>query len=70
MGFQGDSVSDGCVEDLEAQRNYLGPLQVPIYYNDETFDRSEYGSSSIKRSSKITRAQINEQKPEFFSFDF
>ena len=30
-----DSVYEGCIPDLEAQKQYLGPMYVPMYFNEE-----------------------------------
>ena len=69
MGYTGDSVHEECIDDLEAQKEYLGPLKVAMYYNDEIFVPEEYGENSIKRTSKILYSQINEEKPSYYFFD-
>ena len=69
MGYTGDSVHEECIDDLEAQKEYLGPLKVAMYYNDEIFVPEEYGEDSIKRTSKILYSQINEEKPSYYFFD-
>ena len=38
-GYEGDSVSPECIADLEAQKEYLGPLDFLFYFNDEEFDQ-------------------------------
>ena len=37
-GYTGDSIHDECVRDLKAQLEYLGPLEVIMYINDENYD--------------------------------
>ena len=34
MGYTGDSISKECVADQEKQQEYLGKLQVFMYFND------------------------------------
>ena len=46
-GFVGDTVSEECIPDLKAQTDYLGPLDILVYYNDEEFDQQEFGEESI-----------------------
>ena len=36
-GFK-DSVSSECIEDLDAQRAYVGPINILFYFNNERFD--------------------------------
>ena len=36
-GYEGDSVTDSCVEDLDAQIEYLGPLKVIMVYSLSVF---------------------------------
>ena len=38
MGYTGDSVADECIADSQAQQDYLGPLEVVMFVNDETYD--------------------------------
>lgn len=33
MGYEGDFIRDDCVADLEKQIEYLGPLDLSIYFN-------------------------------------
>ena len=39
QGYEDDSIAPGCIADLKAQQDYLGPLNVWIYYNHEKFDQ-------------------------------
>lgn len=36
-GFTGDTIHEECVRDLEAQKEYLGPINFMIYANNEKF---------------------------------
>ena len=49
-----------CIADEAAQKEYLGSLQVLIYYNQEVFDVFNYGDKAIQKKSKISFAQINQ----------
>ena len=69
FGYTGDSVYEKCIPDLESQLQYLGPLIIPMYFNEEVLVTDNFGQESIKRYSKILYNQINEQKPSYFSFD-
>ena len=62
-GYSNDSVHAECIQDYDAQTQYLGPLRVPMYFNDEVLVLDSFGQESIKRSSKIIRTNINEYKP-------
>ena len=37
-GYTGDSVSNECIADYNAQKEYLGNFEVVTYYNNEIFD--------------------------------
>ena len=51
--YTGDSVSDECIWDLEKQQEYLGPLEVIMYFNEESYEQNEFGEKRIKRESII-----------------
>jgi len=53
MGYTEDSVREDCVADLDAQKEYLGPLNVNLYFNNEKFDKQAYGEETIKRESSL-----------------
>ena len=38
LGYTEDKIADGCHADLQAQRDYLGPINFIVYANDEVFD--------------------------------
>ena len=65
-----DYVKDGCIADLEAQRAYLGPLEVMLWYNYEEFNAEGYNGESISKMSHITQKfKFNEHRPSWFGFD-
>ena len=43
MGYEGDSVRDDCVADLDKQIEYLGPLDMSVYFNRMNFNGRVYG---------------------------
>ena len=36
-GYTGDSVADECNWDQKKQQEYLGPLEVIMYFNEESY---------------------------------
>ena len=63
MGYTGDSVADECVANLKEQIDYLGSLDLLLYFNDEQYDVNEYGDQAIRRESKIIKQMINVDRP-------
>ena len=39
LGYTEDFVTPECIADLEKQKEYMGPLDVMLYFNDEEFDQ-------------------------------
>ena len=68
LGYTEDFISDECIADLQAQKDYLGPLDVVLYYNDEDFDQQEFGDKSILRQSRIMRTQISQEFPVWTNY--
>ena len=59
-----DEVSDDCIADLQAQKDYLGSeLWSAVLVNDEILEQDKFGDESIKRESKISWQQVNKDKP-------
>ena len=42
-----DTIADECVADLDAQIDYLGPLDVMLYVTEDVLMQSEYNEDSI-----------------------
>ena len=42
-GYTNDSVHEECIPDLEAQKEYLGPLLIPMYFNEEVLISDNFG---------------------------
>ena len=51
MGYTEDIVSPKCNWDQTDQIQYLGPLNVIIYVNDEKYVATEYGEDAVHRES-------------------
>ena len=47
----------------------MGPLNMIVYYNDATFDASQFFEKAVTKESKIASQQISEFKPTFFQFN-
>ena len=43
MGYTGDSIHPECIGDLQEQINYIGSLDLLIYFNDEQLENNQYG---------------------------
>ena len=37
LEYEGDSISDDCIDDLDAQIEYLGTIHVVLYHTEEIF---------------------------------
>ena len=71
MGHKNDTdeVSEVCNTDLEAQLEYLGPLRIVKFVNEQTLVTDNYGAESISDKSKIIYTNISGNNPSYFSFD-
>ena len=70
MGHTNDTaVSDQCITDLEAQKEYLGSVRVMLYFNDQKLVTDNFGADSIKNTSKIIYTNVSTDTPSYFSFD-
>lgn len=49
LGYDKDTVTDGCIADLDKQIEYLGPLDFMLYHTEEIFKPDEYGERQIVR---------------------
>ena len=43
LGYENDSVHEECVPDLKAQQQYLGPMLVPMLFNEEVLITDSFG---------------------------
>lgn len=53
FGAEDDLIDSECRYDRDAQIEYLGPLNLLVYYNMESIIINEFGDQSIARYSKI-----------------
>ena len=65
-GYEGDTVADECIWDLQKQQEYLGQINVLLYFNEENYNSEEYGDKAIRRESKISRYYISNDQPSYF----
>ena len=49
LGADDDRISPECSGDLQEQIKYLGPMNVLVYFNQESFKQDEYGDMRIGR---------------------
>ena len=56
-----------CVGDLDQIKEYLGNIQLTVFYNDEEFDQSKYGLGAIHRSSKMFIKQLDPNVPTVYN---
>ena len=66
LGYTEDIVSPKCNWDRTDQIQYLGPLNVIIYVNDEKYVASEYGEDAVHRESILIQQKINTKQPSYF----
>ena len=68
LGFTADTISNECIHDLQAQRDYLQSLRVSLFVNDEKFEPEQYGEASIKKYSKVIHMQIDQNNPIWIDY--
>ena len=47
LGDVGDTIHPECVEDLQKQIEYLGPINFMIYHTEDVFQQEEYGERAV-----------------------
>ena len=67
-GDIGDTVSAECIADLDAQKEFLGPLEVLILTNNEKMNLLGYEDDTIKREALIARTQTDQKNPNFIEY--
>ena len=67
-GVVGDTVSAECIADLEAQKEYLGPLEVLILSNNETLNLLGYDDEMFEREAKLAQFQTDQKNPSFVMY--
>ena len=58
-----DFVSDECIPDLQKQIDYLGQMNLVIYYADQSFVEQSYEEETISVRSRFINRQIDNQTP-------
>ena len=64
-GYDQDTVTDECIEDLEQQEEYLGNMQIVIFMSDQFFNQQAYGRESIESSSQFYKMQMDQRTPSY-----
>lgn len=59
FGADDDLIDSECVYDRDKQIEYLGPLNVLVYYNMESIIVNEFGDRRISRYSKLENIQVD-----------
>ena len=67
LGWDKDSIADVCIDNLEKQIEYLGPLDFMIYYTEEVFKQSEYDTLSIQQQSMLKNQQVDQTTPNWIN---
>lgn len=67
LGYTGDSIAPECVADLDAQLEYLGPIDVMLYHTEEHFQYDNYGEEAIVKKSYLFNQQVNEKIPNWIN---
>ena len=65
FGATDERIAPDCVNDLDEQIKYLGPMNMLVYFNQESFMQDEYGNARIGRFSTIRNIQTDEYRPNF-----
>jgi len=66
LGGTEDKIPKECIPDLAKQLEYLGPMNMQVYYNTESFVQDEYSQESrIMRSSTLQTVQVDEFRPNW-----
>lgn len=63
LGGLADRIGPECVWDLEAQRDYIKPPTIILYYNQESINVEEYDDESISRFSTFSTIQFDHLTP-------
>ena len=65
LGYEGDSVHPECIADLAKQTEYLGPLNMMLYYSEDKLRGRKYGDESTSRESTLSNTQVSETVPNW-----
>lgn len=67
FGDVGDTMAEGCVEDLQSQSAYLTNMKVVMYFTDRSFSESAYEDETIEVQSRFITTQIDSLKPSWIN---
>ena len=66
LGYTEDKVYPFCKWNKNDQIEYLGPVKVIMYVNDEKYEPTEYGEDAILRESILIQQSIDIEQPSTF----
>ena len=66
IGDTEDRITEECVADLDAQIEYLGPLNLIFYYDQKIFKQDKFYEYSIEAHSAVKNIQADEYRPNWF----
>ena len=67
MGGAVDRIPENCNWDKHKLMKYLGPLEMIMYSNFESFQLNEFGNDRIKKESKIKPLQVDETRASWIN---
>ena len=64
-GYEDDSVQPECIPELDKQIEYLGSINILLYYSQDILLARNYGETSFNRFSTLTNIQVSEKTPNW-----
>ena len=66
LGWDGDYILDGCIEDLQKQKDYITKSsRLVVLMADQYFDQQNFGSEPIAQESKFFIQQLDISSPTY-----
>ena len=65
FGAEDDRIGPECQADLQKQIDYLGNMNMLVYFNTATFQQDEFGNQRIDRQSTIRNIQVDQFRANF-----
>ena len=65
MGYEGDSIHPECVADLAKQIEYLGPIDLMLYYSEDKLAARSFGEEALSTQSSLRNTQVSENIPNW-----
>ena len=67
LGYQNDSIAEGCISDRKAQEEYLGDVDVTILISQQNFIQDEYGEKAIRDEAIFISEQMSKGSNHFMN---